>query len=79
MKVYIVKDIWRAHENLGVFRDRADAEEFVLTESYYRALKEAHNYNIWNYHIPKTYCFTYPMVYSMYAYAYELEIEEWEI
>ena len=71
MKVYIVKDIWNTHEILGVFNNRADAEEFVLTESYYRAL--------WDYHIPKCYNFTYPMVYSMYAYASELEIEEWEI
>lgn len=79
MKVYIVKDIWHTHENLGVFDNRADAEEFVLTESYYRALKEAHIYNIWTHYIPKSYNFTYPMIYSMHAYSSEIEIEEWEI
>ena len=79
MKVYIVKDICHTHEILGVFNNRADAEEFVFTESYYRALKEAHFYNIWTHYIPKSYNFTYPMVYSMHTYSSELEIEEWEI
>ena len=79
MKVYIVKDVWNTHEILGVFRDKADAEELILTESYYRAMKEAHLYNIWDYHIPKSCNFSYPMVYSMNVYASELEIEEWEI
>ena len=63
----------------GIYFNRADAEEFVLTESYYRAMKEAHFYNLWDHHIPRSYNFTYPMVYSMYTYASEIEIEEWEI